>query len=134
MNFYIQRKANKYGAQKTIYNGLKYDSKGEAGYAGELDILLKAGEISKIERQKTFILYGKNGGRITTHRVDFLVTFPDGHQEVHEFKGWGTDVWKIKRDLFVDNYPEILYVTITPKGNWFGKQKQLYGHGRRPHS
>jgi len=122
MAFYIQRNANKYGAQKTIYNNLKYDSKGEAGYAQELDLLLKAKQISKVERQKTFILYGKNGGRITTHRVDFLVTFPDGHQEVHEYKGWASDVWKIKRDLFVDNYPDIQYVVITAKGNWFNKK------------
>jgi len=126
MSFYIQRKSNKYGNKTTIYNNLKYDSRGEAGYAWELDIRLKAGEISKVERQRTFPLYGKNGGRITTHRVDFLVTFPDGHQEVHEYKGYATDTWKIKRDLFVDNYPEILYVTITPKGNWYGKKKQTY--------
>ena len=120
---YLQLKANKYGAKKTIFNGAKYDSKGEAGYAAELNIRIKAGEISKIERQKTFSLYGKNGGRVTTHRVDFLVTFPDGHQEVHEYKGFATQEWKIKRDLFVDNYPDILYVVITSKGSWYGKQK-----------
>ena len=130
MSFYIQRGANKYGNKTTVYNGLKYDSKGEAGYANELDLRLKAGEISKIERQRTFPLYGKNGGRITTHRVDFLITLLDGTQEVHEYKGFATDVWKMKRDLFVDNYPDILYVTITPKGNWFGKKKQTYGQNR----
>ncbi len=121
MNFYIQRNANKYGAKKTIFNGLKYDSRGEAGYAGELNIRFKIGEISKIERQVTFPLYGKNGGRVATHRVDFLVTFPDSHKEVHEYKGFATQEWKIKRDLFVDNYPDIQYVVITAKGNWYGK-------------
>ena len=123
MSYYIQRKANKYGAQKTIFNDRKYDSKGEAGLAQELDLLLKAKQVSKIEPQKTYILYGKNGGRITTHRVDFLVTFPDGHEEAWEYKGFATDTWRIKRDLFVDNYPEIQYVVITAKGNWYGKRK-----------
>lgn len=123
MTFYIQKKANKYGAKTTIFNGEKYDSKGEAGHAAELNIRLKIGEISKIERQRTFPLYGKNGGRITTHRVDFLVTYPDGHQEVEEYKGFATPLWKMKRDLFVDNYPEIQYVVVTAKGNWYGKRR-----------
>ncbi len=121
MTFYLQRKANKYGAKKTVFNGLKYDSKGEAGYAQELELLLKAGEISKVERQKTFPLFGRNGGKVTTHRVDFLVTLLDGTQEVREYKGWETDSWRIKRNLFVDNYPDIQYVVITAKGNWYGK-------------
>ncbi len=124
MSFYIQRKSNKYGSQKTIFNNQKYDSKGEAGHAAELDLRLKAREVSKVERQITFPLYGKNGTRITTHRVDFLVTYPDGHKEVEEYKGFATQEWKIKRDLFVDNYPDILYNVITSKGNWYGKQRR----------
>jgi hypothetical protein len=126
MAFYIQRSSNKYGAKKTIFNGLKYDSKGEAGHALELNLRLKAGQISKVERQRTFPLYGKNGGRITTHRVDFLVTYPDGHQEVEEYKGFVTQIWKIKRDLFVDNYPEILYNVITSRGNYYAKNSRKY--------
>lgn len=120
---WYQRRANKYGAQRTIFNGLKYDSKGEAGHAQELDLRLKAGEISKVERQRTFPLYGKNGGRIASHRVDFLVTYPDGHQEVEEFKGFETEIWRLKRNLFVDNYPEIKYWVITSRKTYcYGKK------------
>jgi sporulation protein YlmC with PRC-barrel domain len=120
MTFYLQRKANKYGAKKTTFQGRIYDSKGEAGLAQEIDLLVKAGEVKQVEPQKTFPLYGKNGARICYHRVDFLLTFKDGHQEVQEYKGLATPVWKIKRDLFVDNYPDILYNVITSKGKEIG--------------
>lgn len=117
---WIQRQANKYGAKRTDYNGRKYDSKGEAGLAAEIDLMVKAGEVIKVEPQKTFPLYGKNGKRICNHRVDFLLTFKDEHQEVYEFKGWATEIWRMKRTLFEDNYPEITYVVITAKNpNWY---------------
>lgn len=61
--FYLQRKANKYGASKTVFQGRLYDSKGEAGLAVEIDILLKSGLVVKVEPQVTFKLYGKNGGK-----------------------------------------------------------------------
>lgn len=116
---WYQRKANKYGAKKTIFEGRKYDSKGEAGLAQEISLLEKSGQVVKVEPQKTFGLLGRNGGRICGHRVDFLLTFKDGTQEVWEYKGFATEIWRLKRMLFEDNYPEIKYVVITAKGNWF---------------
>ena len=112
---WYQRKANKYGAKKTIYNGRQYDSKGEAGLAQEIELLCKSGEVSKIDPQHTFGLYGKNGARICNHRVDFLLTFKDGYQEVWEYKGFATEIWRIKLKLFEDNYPDIPYWVITPR-------------------
>ncbi len=38
---------NKYGAVKQTYGDYAYDSKLEAKYAFELDILIKAGEVEK---------------------------------------------------------------------------------------
>src|ERR1700733_14990253 len=70
---YYVRTADKYGAQKTEFNGRVYDSKGQAGLAQELLLLQKAGEVIKIKPQKTFNLYGRKGG--CTHRVDFFLTF-----------------------------------------------------------
>jgi hypothetical protein len=117
---WYQRQANKYGSKKTVYNQRKYDSKLEAGVAQEIDILVRAGEVKKVEPQKTFPLYGKNGGRICNHRVDFLLEFKDGRQEVWEAKGFATEIWRLKRTLFEDNYPEIRYVVVTAKNpNWY---------------
>src|SRR4051794_5714330 len=112
---YFVRQANKYGAKKTEFNGRVYDSKGEAGLAQEIELLRRAGEVIKVEPQKTFNLYGKHGGRVCTHRPDFVLTFKDGHQEVWEYKGFSTDVFRIKLKLFEDNYPEITYNVITAR-------------------
>lgn len=117
---WTHRQANKYGAKKTTYNGRSYDSKGEAGLAAEIDLLVKAKEVIQVEPQKTFGLYGRNGKRICNHRVDFFLTFADSHEEAWEYKGFATEIWRLKRTLFEDNYPEIKYVVITAKNpNWF---------------
>ena len=121
MTYWELRKRNKFNAKKTIFNGRKYDSKGEAGLAADIELLRKAGSLNKVEPQKTFELHGKNGSKIYTHRPDFLLTFKDGHQEVWEYKGFATENWRLKRNLFVDNYPNILYVVWT-KGN-----SKIYG-------
>ena len=112
---WYQRRANKYGASKTVFQGRVYDSKGEAGLAQEISLLEKCGEVVKVEPQKTFPLYAKNGARICNHRVDFLLTFKDTHQEVWEYKGFATEIWRIKLKLFEDNYPDIPYWVITPR-------------------
>jgi hypothetical protein len=119
------RHANKYGAKRTEFGGRHYDSKHEAGIAGELELLRRAGEVIKIEPQVTYNLYGKNGGRVCTHRPDFTVTFKDGHQEVWEAKGFPTPVWQLKLKLFEDNYPDIIYYVITPRERFYGSKKRL---------
>ena len=122
---YYVRKANKYGANKTEFNGRHYDSKHEAGIAQEIQLLVKAGEVVKVEPQRTFPLLGPNGGRICNHRPDFFLTFKDGHQEVWEAKGFPTPVWQLKLKLFEDNYPEIAYYVITPRVRFYGSKKRL---------
>ena len=123
---WYQVNRNKYNAKRTEFNGRVYDSKHEAGVAADIDLLVKSGQVVKVEPQKTFNLYGKNGARICTHRPDFLLTFKDGHQEVWEAKGWASPVWAIKRKLFEDNYPDIIYMVITAKG-WFTGNRRMKG-------
>jgi hypothetical protein len=117
-NLHFQRRANKYGAIRTVFNGRKYDSKHEAGVAQDLDLLLKSGVATAIEPQKTFLLYGKNGGKVGSWRADFFVTFKDGHSEVFEAKGLEFADFRLKRNLFEDNYPEIPLTIIKGK-TWF---------------
>ena len=48
-------KKNKYGAEKTTFMGLKFDSKGEANRYGELVILERMGHIQNLKRcRETF--------------------------------------------------------------------------------
>lgn len=121
---WFQRRAGKFNNKKTEYNGRVYDSKGEAGLAQEIDLLLKAGEIIKVEPQATFNLYGKNGGKICTHRPDFLITKKDGTKEVWEYKGFPSEMWRIKLKLWEDNYPEIPYWVITPNDRYYMKGRK----------
>jgi hypothetical protein len=129
---YYVRKANKYGAKKTAFNGRVYDSKHEAGVAADIELLVKSGEVVKVEPQRTFNLYGKNGARICTHRPDFLLSFKDGHQEIWEAKGMATPIWNLKLKLFTDNYPELTYIVITPRETYqYGARKFYKDHHRR---
>ena len=102
----------KFPNKRTEYAGRKYDSKFEAGVAADLELRRLAGEIREITPQKTFDLFGKNGHKICTHRPDFYCIMADGSEEIFEAKGMEMPVWKIKRDLFIDNYPDIKYTVI----------------------
>jgi hypothetical protein len=102
---------SKYGNIGTLFQGAVYDSKREAEYALDLEARLRAGEIVSVSRQIPFALYGRNGGQVCTYRMDFVITLPNGQREAHEAKGYATEVWRLKKKLFLDCYPEIpLYV------------------------
>lgn len=130
---WYQRPANKYGARKTLYNGRLYDSGLEATVAQEIDLRKKAGEVAAVEPQKAFPLFAKNGTKVCTHRVDFLLTFKDGHQEAWEAKGVATSIWNLKKKLFLDNYPNIPYIVVTTKGSWYETHStpSIAGRGER---
>ena len=53
------KKRQKYNAQKTMYNGITYDSKKEAKRAAELDLLVKSGAIKWLERQVVYEWYAQ---------------------------------------------------------------------------
>lgn len=70
---------SKYGARKTIIDGVTYDSAKEARRAQELRLLLRAGEISDLREQVPYELIpaqrdkaGKVVERAVTYRADFV--------------------------------------------------------------
>ena len=87
MTFFRTRK-NKYNATRTPYRSIQgfdhvYDSKREAQYAGELDMMIRGGMVKYWIPQITFLLPG--GVRA---RLDFLVCYVDGETvQYHEVKG-----------------------------------------------
>lgn len=95
---YFQKRGNKYGAKSSIYNGISYHSKKEAGRAQELDLLKKAGEIKDWERQHKIDLK-VNGYHICNYYIDFKVTHNNGDIELEEVKGFETEVWRLKWKL-----------------------------------
>lgn len=109
----IPRKENKYKNVKVEIDGIKFDSKFEAEfYFGELQWLQAAGEITKIERQKAYLLqpafkYHGKTIRAIHYVADFVVTYKDGRVEVIDTKGVQTKEYLLKKKLLLYKYPKI---------------------------
>ena len=112
---YFQKRGNKYGAKSSIYNGIAYHSKKEAGYAQELDLRIKAKDIKKWERQVPIELR-VNGELIAKYYVDFKIYHNDKSEELVEVKGFETEVFRLKRKLLeatlLKEHPEIIYTIV----------------------
>lgn len=100
-----ERRGSKYGATRQEYNGAWYQSKKEAGYAAELDLRKKCGDILDWVRQVKISL-DVNGQHITNYIIDFIAYHPDGRQEYIEVKGFETEVWRLKWKIFCALYEQ----------------------------
>jgi hypothetical protein len=109
-------RASKYGvapaAARTI-DGIRFDSKAEMARWFELQLLQRAGEISRLERQPEYVLVapfvaGGHKYRGIRYRGDFRYQ-EGGHVVVEDVKGVRTAEYRIKRQLFALRFPEILF-------------------------
>lgn len=114
----VKGKRSKYGAQPTVYNGIKYHSKGEANHARNLDVDKAAGIIKWWIRQIPFTL-GVPEYKIV---VDFLIVspLPGGGERIHvdEFKGAEPPKWKKDRVMWESYGPcllRVIYANKTPE-------------------
>ena len=90
-----KNKGNKFHAKTTRYKDRNYHSRLEAGYAMELDWMLKAGVIKEwIPQWKIDLRF--DGVHICNYFIDFKVIYPDDSFKYHEVKGFETEVWKLK--------------------------------------
>lgn len=107
---------SKYGAIKTVVDGIKFDSKKEANRYCELKILKTVGEVDNFNLQPAFLLQEsfkrKDGKKIREiwYVADFEVWYPDGRREIEDVKGVETAVFKIKRKLLEAKYDLILKI------------------------
>lgn len=93
----------KYNNKRTVYGGLVYDSKLEAGRAYELDMLKRAGEVIKWDRQIKFPIV-INGIKICDYIADFKVWWKNGNVAIEDTKGVKTDVFRLKQKLILACY------------------------------
>jgi len=100
-------------ATKQTYQGRSYHSRAEASYAMYLDQKLKNGEIKSWKPQHKIELRGENGGFICNYYIDFMVELDGGITEFIEVKGFETNIWKMKWDLFKDKYGKNCKYKIT---------------------
>lgn len=94
----IEKRYNKYKAEKQTFGGRSYHSKKEADYAVNLEWRKKAGEIKEIIPQYKLDIR-VNGKHITNYFIDFKVVLSDDTIELIEVKGFETDVWRLKWKL-----------------------------------
>jgi hypothetical protein len=82
------KRGNKYGAKKTVVDGITFDSKREAEVYCDLKLIERAGKIFGFERQRKFELI-VNGEIIGTYRADFafIDNEQDGRLRVIDVKG-----------------------------------------------
>lgn len=107
-------------AKKSNYDGYIYDSHFEAGYARDLDLLQRAGEIKRWEKQVNIPLI-VNDYEVCKYKIDFIVYHNDGIKEYVELKGIPFPVGILKFKLFEALYSDIPDVKITMikmKSNW----------------
>lgn len=100
---------SKYKNKKVVVDNILFDSKKEANYYIYLKMLEDAGKIVDLELQKRFVLqqgfklHGKTY-RAITYVADFVYKDQEGQTHVVDTKGYRTEVYKIKKKLFMKKY------------------------------
>ena len=100
---------SKFRAKTAVHAGHLYHSIKERDYAAELDIRVKCRELKSWRRQ-VYIPLVVNRIKVCTYIVDFVLEYPDGHEQYIEVKPrWpykGTPVGELKIKLFKACYPQ----------------------------
>ncbi|MES9841204.1 MAG: DUF1064 domain-containing protein [Candidatus Thiodiazotropha endolucinida] len=91
---------HKYNAKPTVVDGIRFDSKKEAGYYSQLKLRVRAGEVVTFLRQVPIHLPGN-----TKLVVDFLEFHSDGTAHLVDVKGKETETFRLKRRQVEDLYP-----------------------------
>jgi len=108
---------SKYRNKKTVYKNIKFDSLKELNRYKELEILFKIGEITDLKTQPKYLLqeaFKHNvNGKLKTHRaINYIADFEykKGYVTyVEDVKGMKTDVYKLKKKLFLMKYPTLRF-------------------------
>ena len=111
------QKKSKFHNEPVTVDGVRYDSKNEMRRFNFLKLMEKAGEISNLQYHVQFTLIPKgsveiirmpDGTEIETkkydrkhwYEADFVYTTKSGETVVEDFKGFETESFKQKRELF----------------------------------
>ena len=103
---------SKYGNQKTTLDGITFDSRKEANRWAELKLLERAGKITFLQRQVSFVLVpkqvrdGKMIERPVVYKADFAYKDETGRDVVEDVKSKATktQVYILKRKLMLWEY------------------------------
>lgn len=105
---------NKYRNNETTYYGIKFKSAKEADYYLFLLSEENAGRIKTLKLQVPFLLLeaGENKYGMKYRKMEYIADFAyydikKDHVVVEDTKGFRTDVYKLKKKLFLSRYPDI---------------------------
>ena len=93
-----RKRANKFGAQSVIVDGLRFDSSWEAERFNQLCLAARAGLVTDLRRQVTYDLT-INGVKVCQYRADFVYRDENGKEVVEDAKGYRTREYLIKKAL-----------------------------------
>ena len=93
-------KRHKYSAKAVVIDGIRFSSKKEARYYGNLKLAQKSGELLYFLRQVPFDLPGG-----IKYRVDFAEFWKKGEIRYVDVKGFRTKEYIIKTKLVESLYP-----------------------------
>lgn len=99
-------KPGKYGNEKTVVDGIPFDSLAEARRYCELKHMRDAGMISDLELQPAFPLI-VNGVKVAQYRADFSYVDVDGQRRVEDVKSPATaknPVYRLKSKMVKAQY------------------------------
>jgi len=88
---------NKYGAKKTVVDGITFDSQAEATRYGVLKVIQSAGLIADLRLQVPYQIT-VNGKKVCRYVADF-VYIENGKEVVEDVKGMKTPVYNLKKKL-----------------------------------
>lgn len=114
-SWFDQRRRTRYNNVETKYAGLSFASKGEAECHAMLQLMEKGNELT-IEKVQDHVYLTE--ARIL-YIADFKIKLANGDAAWVEFKGFETDVWRIKRRLWMHYGPGKLFVYRKDKGRIF---------------
>ena len=103
--------------KKTVYDGIKFDSKGECNRYKELKLLVREEKIYGLKLQHRFkITIGgvevryPGSNRHLTYVADFTYYDDNGKYTIEDFKGHQSDVSKIKIALMAAMGNEVILI------------------------
>lgn len=122
----VKKKANKFKAQKTVVDGIKFDSKIESQYYSHLKQEKEKGLIKDFSLQPAYELQPKFeymgiSRQAIKYVADFLIHHNDGSEVIVDIKGQPTTDAKLKRKLFEYKYPDKhlrWIVWVAKRGGW----------------
>lgn len=109
---------HKHNAQKTLVDGIIFDSKLEARRYKQLELLAASGAIVYLELQPVFELqpsftdYTGKKQQAIKYKADFRYV-EDGETVIEEVKGYETDMWKVKKKMFLYHFPLLVLRVLT---------------------